>query len=216
MSVLRKAYALARWLVRLEIGIWRSLFLLAARRVPGRGPGVQTFPYAREVSPLLGAFIFVSALELVVVHLILPWATIRTVLLVLSIWGLVWMIGFLASMRVFPHLLDERGLRLRYGTSVDVRVPWEAIASVTASRRSLTSGRSVQLLGTDDGQAVAVAVLKRTRVDVVLHGPTTLELPDGPAEVTAVRFDADDPKAVVAAVRDRLADRSASGTAPIL
>ncbi len=216
MSVLRKAYALARWLVRLEIGIWRSLFLLAARRVPGRGPGVQTFPYAREVSPLLGAFIFVSALELVVVHLILPWATIRTVLLVLSIWGLVWMIGFLASMRVFPHLLDERGLRLRYGTSVDVRVPWEAIASVTASRRSLTSGRSVQLLDTDDGQAVAVAVLKRTRVDVVLHGPTTLELPDGPAEVTAVRFDADDPKAVVAAVRDRLADRSASGTAPIL
>jgi hypothetical protein len=216
VSVLRKAYALARWLVRLEIGIWRSLFLLAARRVPGRGPGVQTFPYAREVSPLLGAFIFVSALELVVVHLILPWATIRTVLLVLSIWGLVWMIGFLASMRVFPHLLDERGLRLRYGTSVDVRVPWEAIASVTASRRSLTSGRSVQLLGTDDGQAVAVAVLKRTRVDVVLHGPTTLELPDGPAEVTAVRFDADDPKAVVAAVRDRLADRSASGTAPIL
>jgi hypothetical protein len=216
VSVLRKAYALARWLVRLEIGIWRSLFLLAARRVPGRGPGVQTFPYAREVSPLLGAFIFVSALELVVVHLILPWATIRTVLLVLSIWGLVWMIGFLASMRVFPHLLDERGLRLRYGTSVDVRVPWEAIASVTASRRSLTSGRSVQLLDTDDGQAVAVAVLKRTRVDVVLHGPTTLELPDGPAEVTAVRFDADDPKAVVAAVRDRLADRSASGTAPIL
>ncbi len=216
MSVLRKAYALARWLVRLEIGIWRSLFLLAARRVPGRGPGVQTFPYAREVSPLLGAFIFVSALELVVVHLVLPWATIRTVLLVLSIWGLVWMIGFLASMRVFPHLLDERGLRLRYGTSVDVRVPWEAIASVTASRRSLTSGRSVQLLDTDDGQAVAVAVLKRTRVDVVLHGPTTLELPDGPAEVTAVRFDADDPKAVVAAVRDRLADRSASGTAPIL
>ncbi len=216
MSVSRKAYALARWLVRLEIGIWRSLFLLAARRVPGRGPGVQTFPYAREVSPLLGAFIFVSALELVVVHLILPWATIRTVLLVLSIWGLVWMIGFLASMRVFPHLLDERGLRLRYGTSVDVRVPWEAIASVTASRRSLTSGRSVQLLGTDDGQAVAVAVLKRTRVDVVLDGPTTLELPDGPAEVTAVRFDADDPKAVVAAVRDRLADRSASGTAPIL
>jgi hypothetical protein len=91
--------------------------------MPGRGPGVRIFPYAKEVSPLLGAFIVVSALELVVVHLVLPWATVRTVLLVLSIWGLVWMIGFLASMRVFPHLLDEAGLRLRYGTSVDVRVP---------------------------------------------------------------------------------------------
>jgi hypothetical protein len=216
MTVLRRAYALARWLVRLEIGIWRSLFLLAARRVPGRGPGVGTFPYAKEVSPLLYAFIGVSALELVVLHLILPWATVRTIALVLSLWGLLWMIGFLASLRVFPHLVGPDGLRVRYGTSVDVRVPWEAVADVRSVKHRLSTGKTVQVLPAEEGDAVHVAVLKRTRVDVVLQRPTTLVLPDGPREVTAVRLDADDPKAFVAAVRERLAERSSQEAAPIL
>ncbi len=216
MTVLRRTYALASWLVRLEIGIWRSLFLLAARRVPGRGPGVGTFPYAKEVSPLLYAFIGVSALELVVVHLILPWETVRTIALVLSLWGLLWMIGFLASLRVFPHLVGPDGLRVRYGTSVDVRVPWEAVADVRIAKHRLPTGRTVQVLPAEEGDVVHVAVLKRTRIDVVLQAPTRLGLPDGPRDVTAVRLDADDPRAFVAAARERLAERSPEGAAPIL
>jgi hypothetical protein len=216
MTVLRRAYALARWLVRLEIGIWRSLFLLAARRMPGRGPGVQTFPYAKEVAPLLYAFIGVSALELVVVHLILPWETVRTIALVLSLWGLLWMIGYLASLRVYLHLVGPDELRARYATYVDVRVPWEAVAEVRLAKHRLPTGKALQVLPAEGGDAVHVAVLKRTRIDVVLRAPTTLVLPDGPREVTAVRLDADDPKALVAAARGRLAERSPQGTAPIL
>ena len=177
---------------------------------------MRTFAYAKEVSPLLYAFIGVSALELVVLHLILPWATVRTIALVLSLWGLLWMIGFLASLRVFPHLVGPDGLRVRYGTSVDVRVPWEAVADVRSVKHRLSTGKSVQVLPAEEGDAVHVAVLKRTRVDVVLHAPTTLVLPDGPREVTAVRLDADDPKAFVAAVRERLAERSSQEAAPIL
>ena len=52
----------ARWLVRLEIGIWRSLFLWIFRRVPGKGPRSEDFSYAKEVTPLLIVFIFLSAL----------------------------------------------------------------------------------------------------------------------------------------------------------
>lgn len=213
MTVLRKAYVLARWLVRLEIGIWRSLALLALRRVPGRGAGVRTFTYAREVSPLLGVFIFVSALELVVVHLILPWETARTIALVISLWGLLWMAGLLASLRVFPHLVDDGGLRVRYGTTVDIRVPWEAVAAVRTRRGRLPSGKTVQV---EPGGALRVAVLKQTRVEVALHGPTTLRLPDGTAQVTEVHFYADDPGAVVAAARERLRAGSPQGAAPIL
>ena len=216
MTVLRRAYALASWLVRLEIGIWRSLFLLAARRVPGRAPGVGTFPYAKEVSPLLYAFIGVSALELVVLHLILPWATVRTIALVLSLWGLLWMIGYLASLRVYLHLVGPDELRARYGTYVDVRVPWEAVAEVRLAKHRLPTGKAMQVLPAEGGDAVHVAVLKRTRIDVVLRAPTTLALPDGPLEVTAVRLDADDPKALVAAARRRLAERSEQEAAPIL
>jgi hypothetical protein len=219
MTILRRAYALARWLVRLEIGIWRSLFLLAARRVPGRGPGVRLFPYAKEVAPLLYAFIGVSALELVVVHLILPWETVRTIALVISLWGLLWMIGYLASLKVFQHLVGPGELRVRYGTAVDVRVPWEAVADVRLGRHRVPTGKAVHVLpadGADGGVALHVSVLKRTRIELVLHGPTMLELPDGPQEVTAVRLDADDPKALVAAAREHLRDPSGREAAPIL
>jgi hypothetical protein len=47
-----KALAPVKWLVTLEIGIWRSLLLWAARRVPGQRVGVESFSYAS--TPLLG------------------------------------------------------------------------------------------------------------------------------------------------------------------
>lgn len=204
-----RAFSLLRWLVTLEIGIWRSLFLWVTRRVPGQGPGVQAFPYARDVVPIMGAFIFVSLLELPVVHLLLPWDTVRLVALVLSVWGLLWMVGFLASMKVFPHLLDDDGLRVRHGTTVDVRIPWEAIASVTSRRGSVPARKTVSVERSDDGIVLNVAVLKQTKVDVVLHQPTRVDLPDGTEEMTAVRFYVDNPRALVAAARERLVDRRA-------
>jgi hypothetical protein len=192
--------ALVRWLVVTEIHIWRSLFLWVTRRVPGKGPGVEAFSYTRELAPLIGVFIFLSLIELPVVHLLLPWDTIRLVVLVLSVWGVLWMVGYLAGVRVFPHLLDAGGLRLRYGPRVDIRIPMEAIASITARRGSVTSGEHVQV----DGTVLDVAVVKQTRVEVVLHGPTTLGLPDGPAEITRARFYADDPRGLVTSTRERL------------
>ena len=188
----------ARWLVRLEIGTWRSLFLLVTRRVSGRGPGVLTFSYSRQVAPVIGAFIFVSLIELPVVHLLIPWDSVRIAALVVSVWGLLWMIGYLASVKVFPHLLDADGLRIRFGTTVDIAVPWKAVASVTARRGSVPDGSTVHV----DGTEVAVPVMKQTRVAVSLDRPTTLRLPSGPAEVTELRFYADDPRGLVAAARE--------------
>ena len=203
-----RTVALVRWLVVLEIGIWRSLFLLVTRRVPGRGPGVEAFSYVRAVAPIMGAFIFVSALELVVVHLLLPWEVIRLILLVLSVWGLLWMVGYLASMKVFPHLVGPEELRVRSGTGADIVVPWEAVAAVRQRRGCVRSLRRVQVERGDDGAVASVPVLKLTRVEVVLREPTTVSLPDGPAEVTAVRLYADDHRGLVARARERLASRA--------
>ncbi|MGI9099838.1 MAG: PH domain-containing protein [Solirubrobacteraceae bacterium] len=203
-AVLRRAFFLARRFVIFEIGIWRSLFLLVTRRVSGYGPGVEAFPYSRDIAPLMGAFIFVSVLELPVVHLLLPWETVRLIAMVLSIWGLIWMVGLLASMKVFPHLLDDNGLRIRSGTTIDIRIPWEAVASVTARRRS---GPPSQVERTDDGTVLNLAVLKQTKIDVELHRPTTIKLPHSTEQITELRFYVDDPRALVAAARERLTVR---------
>jgi hypothetical protein len=204
VAVIWKALSPVRWLVKLEIGIWRSLFLLLTRRISGQRQGVRPFSYSKAIAPVMGAFIFVSMVELPVVHLLIPWDTVRLVALVLSIWGLLWMVGLLASMKVFPHLLDEHGLRVRYGTTVDVRVPWETVASVTARRRSIPTRQRLQL----DGDVVNVPVLKLTRVDVALRAPTPVELPDGVQEISELRLYVDDPRAFVAAAREQLAERA--------
>jgi hypothetical protein len=200
VTAVRRVFAPVRWLVRLEIGIWRSLFLLVTRRVSGQAPGVRAFSYSKTVTPVIGAFIFVSAIELPVVHLLLPWETVRLIVAILSVWGLLWMIGLLASMKVFPHLVDERGLRIRYGTTADVRIPWDAVAHVSARRRSVSSGSHVQLEGT----VVSVPVLKQTRVDVVLRGPLAVKLPPGDAEITEARLYVDYPGRFVDAARTAL------------
>jgi MarR family len=130
--LVRRAYRLVRWLVVTEIGVWRSLFLWVTRRIPGMGPRVEAFSYSRQIAPIMGAFIFVSLIELPVVHLLIPWDAIRVAALVVSVWGLLWMVGMLASMKVFPHLLDGDGLRIRYGASTDVHVPRALVRSMAA------------------------------------------------------------------------------------
>jgi hypothetical protein len=202
---MRAVWRLLRWLAVTEIGVWRSLFLWVTRRVPGDGPGVERLSYARDVTPLIAAFILVSLIELAVVHLLIPWDTVRLALLIVSVWGVLWMVGYLAGMRVFPHLLDDQGIRVRYGTSTDIRIPWEAVASVSARTRNLDHGRHV----TVTGGVVDVAVMKMTKVDVALHSHTTLELPDGPEEIAEVRLYVDEPRDfVVSANRRREAGRA--------
>jgi hypothetical protein len=119
-----------------------------------------------------------------------------------------WMIGYLASLKVFPHLVGPDGLRIRSGTSVDITIPWEAIAAVRQRRGSVGSQRRVEVERGDENTVVSVPVLKLTRVEVVLRGPTTVSLPGGPEQVTAVRLNADDHRGLVARAREHLASRA--------
>lgn len=198
-------------LISNELGIWRSLFFMVVRRVPGRGPGVQAFPYAKEATPLMAAFIFVSVVELPVVALLLPWAMVRLVVLLLSLWTMLWMVGLLATIRVHPHLLDDEGLRLRQGAATDIRIPWEAIATVTTRRGRVQTRERLQIEHSDDGRILNVPAMKQTRVEIALHQPTSVKLPNGVEEVTRVRLYADKPNAFIAAVRERLASQRDSG-----
>jgi hypothetical protein len=106
-----------------EFRLWRSLFRWVLRR-PTAEPGAATFGYAALLTPVLVAFIVVSAIEIPIVHLILPWAAVRTTALAAGVYGLLWMFGLLAAMRVHPHVVGDAGLRVRSGmskhTNVDV------------------------------------------------------------------------------------------------
>lgn len=154
-------------------------------------------------------FIVLSAVEVPVAHVLLPWHAAQVASVVIGAWGLLWMLGLLASLHVYPHLVTADALQVRDGAHFDLQVPWDVVGSVSAHRRDLPSQRSVQVTDSASGAVLHVVVSSQTSVDVVLDEPLTVERPDGAVTVTQVRLHADDPRALVAAARARLAARAA-------
>jgi hypothetical protein len=188
---------LARRAVLFEVALYRSLFRWVTRR-PDRPAGSEAFGYVGAVAVLLWAFIVMSAVELVVLHVILPWEKVRLLADVAGIWGLLWMLGFTASFHVYPHLVGESGLRVRHGHGIDFHIPWDAIERISVRERSHDSSKTVQVDHDDNGTELRVVVGSRTNVDVVLRRPVTLRVRGVDEAVTVLRFYADDARGLVA------------------
>jgi hypothetical protein len=192
---------LARRAIRFELAMWRSLFRWITRRPAVPGTGAAAFGYSAAKAPVIWIFIALNAIEIPAFHLLLPWPTVRHVVDVLGGYGLIWMLGVLAGVYVHPHVVDDTGLRVRSGLSVDIQVPWDDVASVRARTRSLSGGRTVQV----DDSVLSVVALSQTNVDVVLRGPTAVPLAGRLSQpVTELRLYADDPVGLVARARHEL------------
>ncbi|HEX6686611.1 MAG TPA: hypothetical protein VF062_27815 [Candidatus Limnocylindrales bacterium] len=184
--------SLARKVIRFELNMWRSLYAWARRRVRGQGPGDLPVAYANGASAIMWAFIVLNCLEIVALHIMIPWETVRFLLDLLGVYSLVWFVGLLAAMKVHPHLVTGSGLRVRYGTSVDFTIPWESVVRAGTRIRSVEGFRTVRF----DESVVSVGISSQTNVDIVLHEPMVVQ----GKPVTEVRIFADDPKALIAAV----------------
>jgi hypothetical protein len=206
-----KIISVVRRAVVFEFALHRSLLRWILRH-PAVPAGATPFSSVGVISALLWVFVVVSAVELFVVHVVVPWATPRLVLDVLGVWGLFWMLGLLASFKVNPHLVADTGLHVRRGHSLDIVVPWQAIASMRVRERGLDTGRGLQRETGEDGTVASVVIASRTNVDVTLRHPLVVPLPSGPEPVIEIRFFADDAPALVKAARDRIAvDLNAQG-----
>ncbi|GGJ80837.1 hypothetical protein GCM10010123_08410 [Pilimelia anulata] len=208
---MRAVWRVAVAVVRYELALWRNLWRWARRRPPLLPAGAHGFGYAAGVAPTLRAFVIISAVELPIVHFVVPWSGARLALDVLGVYGLVWMVGLLATTRQEPHLVGPAGIRVRYGMTGRLAIPAADIASITARTRTLPPGTVLVEDEPDGGRAAHLAVVGQTNVDVVLRGPRVLPLRRAAGRpLTAVRFYADDPAALVARARELLADRPAA------
>lgn len=193
-----------------ELGILRALWMSLRRRrdVP---PGAAPLRYGRELRPLLAAVAVVSVVEIavvaMVVDLIVPWPIVGWALLLVSVYGFFWLVGFRAALAAFPHLVGPRTLRLRFATLADLELPLELVESATTERN-----RGYRHTVNIDNGNLAVSVMGRANVKVGLRRPHPLQYKGAHREVTQVKFFADDP---AGAVRRLLAARdAASGAAP--
>jgi hypothetical protein len=195
-------------LLRYESLMWTSLFRWVTRR-PLAGPAGVPFGYGRAITPVMWVFVAVSGLEIPIVDLLLPWPVARIAADVLGVYGLLWMIGALAMLRVHPHVVDPAGLRVRTASGVDLEVPWDHIATVRAAERTV-EGRGPQIDRTGAGPVLCIPVMKATNVEIAFAQSTILELPAGDTEpVRGLRIGVDEPAAMVAAIRPHLTRQSA-------
>ncbi|PSK93005.1 hypothetical protein CLV30_13132 [Haloactinopolyspora alba] len=189
-----------RRLLRHELVLWACLLRWVARSGPhGVGRGDTAAGYNRGQTAIMYGILFASVVETVVLALIIPWPLVHLIVLIVDLWGVWFAFAFIASCAVRPHVVGADGsLRVRYGALVDIRIPAGMVASVRADRRYAHGGG---LLNLSDDDTVGLAVAGETNVTVELAEPVRFSRPMGkPARARTVRFYADDPRAVVAAL----------------
>jgi hypothetical protein len=207
MTLLHRTLGIARHALVFEINIYKSLLRWLGRR-PSIPAGFEPVGYARLATPVLALWIFGSALELPLVHVLVPWHTVRISLLAIGVWGLLWMLGVLAGLRSYPHLLCTDALRIRNGAMHDIAIPWEHIAQVTTQDRSLPSSMwLLQPQETEHGTHLNVAVSGHVNLHLALHDPLPVRTRKGEMVLTGVSLWVDEPRAVAARIRRETALR---------
>jgi hypothetical protein len=197
----RGALALVKHALVFELNIYKSLLRWLSRQ-PSLPAGFEPVGYARLATPMLALWIFGSALELPLVHVLVPWHGVRISLLIVGVWGLLWMIGLLAGLRSYPHLLGADVLRIRNGALHDIAIPWSAISHVTTEDRSLPSSMWVlQPQETDRGLHLNVAVSGRVNVHLVLHEELAVHTTKGEMVIAGASLWVDEPRDVAARIR---------------
>jgi len=195
-------------LLRYEMRLWLALYRWVFRRPEPVAPGTMRFSYSGGGTLLLTAFIVVSAIEIPILELVLPWRIARIISLIAGVYGLLWMIGLMATLHVYPHLVGDSGIRVRKSFALDLTVPWGNIRDIRSRGRSLPPGGTTQF---EDG-VLSYGVSGGTTVDLVLQEPITLPEKKTRGEpVREIRFHADRAEEMVAAARTRLTDNSHLG-----
>jgi hypothetical protein len=195
---------LARRATMMEIHGYQSIYRFLFRR-PKVPSGAVGFSYHQPVFAILIVFIAVSAVELVVVDLIVRrWSHIRIPVFILSVWGLIYMLGFLFGMLTRPHAVGQAGIRARYGTEIDIPLRWDDIHSVI-TRKHTIQNKQPKVTIDDDGEATLhLRMQNETNIEVQLRGPTDIRLPAGPETISKVTLYADDSTAFMTEVRRHL------------
>ncbi len=114
-----------------------------------RGSTGEAFGYGRSFRPLVYVLLVMSIVEGLVVEFVLaavlpgtfwPW-----LLLALHLYGVLWILGLLASLTTRPHLLGPDSLVLRDSAFSELTIPLSAVTSITAVARpnTLRSGLKV-------------------------------------------------------------------------
>lgn len=197
-----------RRILRSEATIVLTLALVPSRLVRRPAPGAFGYGRGNSELPLALALLPAVAAEAAAVHLLLPdsLSAVKIAVLAVSAYGLVWILGWAAGIRLHPHRIRDGVLHARLGALYRADVPLDAIAGLRVTR----ARRGDRTVLTLDGDRAAFSVGGRTDVHLDLDREVLVQRPFG--EAVAVRrlsIAAEDPKALAHALAhgERAPDR---------
>lgn len=188
-------------LVAIEPQMWACVAMLVRRR----RLATDEFAYHRRspMGALLVVVLLTAPVELLLFELFVPWSWLRWVLIVGAVYGLVWMVGLYASLRVLPHRLAAAEVRCRSGLLGEAIVPYAAIGSATVEARHPVGGGEGIVVHRDTG-AVSLAIGGRTDVTLALTEPIVVRRMVSPTPpVSTIHVAVDDPGRFADAIRAR-------------
>ncbi|MEU9147435.1 hypothetical protein [Streptomyces sp. NPDC048349] len=188
-----------RRLLRHELRATASLGWWVLRRQHGVRAGDLAAGYTSPQTAMMYGMLFVSAIETVALAVLIPWPAVHRAVLVLDVYGILIVLALHAACVTRPHVVRSDGsLRIRYGALFDLVVPPDAVASVRVDRR-YPQGRLVTV--SEDG-VLDLIVGGQTTVTLELIRPLPFVRPLGArGRARTIRFHADDPRALVTALR---------------
>ncbi|OYN93432.1 hypothetical protein CGZ94_20950 [Enemella evansiae] len=190
--------------LRKEAAGWRSIARAVTRR-PWVPVGATGFHYDSTVRGPLIAFTVVSVVEVVAVDLLTQrWPAVRFPLLVLGIWGALFMVGMLLGNITHPHAVGPAGISMRSGGDIDLEFPWSAIHSVAHRVRRHPEAPGLGVTGPPERLTLMQVIDERTNMEIVFEEPWQVRLPDGTLRVEKVQLYADHPREFLAAAREHL------------
>lgn len=194
-------------LVRLEVCSYAALWRVVRGR-PRVPAGWRGFGYLRGTLVVPLALLAVAVVEIVALHLLLPWPAVRVVVLVVEVWGILLVAGILAGRAANPHLLGPDALVLRWGYEDIARIP---LAQVSAVSRCSAPTRTRS--GVEDG-AVTLAFFEPANIQVEFTAEIPAQWSDRllgstpPQQVRRAFLYLSDPEEFVAAVTAALAEQA--------
>lgn len=183
-----------------QVGRSRSLLLWIRGRQAPIPADSTVFTATRGTLAMPLMFGAVTVIEMVVLHLLIPWWWLSAVVAALSMGSLAALASSVALARVHPHVLSADALTLRMSGTVVATVDRASIASARIHRRYGTVSPAL------DGGRLVLPNQGGTTVDIELTGATTVAVPallqrwrvTGAAHSLSLQVD--DPAALVAAL----------------
>lgn len=185
--------------VRSRLRAYRSVWMwIRGKTDPGNG---LVFTASAGVLTMPVAFAAATLIEVVVLHLVLPWVWLKIVLAVVSLSSLVLLAAFIADDVVHPHYLSGGVLVLRRTGKVVAEVPVNHITRVVTMRRYSRTAPAIEggSLHLPNHEGTNIELSLRQRTDAT---PAFIEKWRSSGPVTTICLYVDEPSQLADAIRE--------------